>query len=67
MERLRLVYKVIYCVVPNFDKFNVTNSLLHPDPITNMGVYTLNCFFYAVIYSLIMMILAILCFDRKEV
>ncbi|MBO7394051.1 MAG: ABC transporter permease [Abditibacteriota bacterium] len=64
---LRLVYKVIYCVVPNFDKFNVTNSLLHPDPITNMGVYTLNCFFYAVIYSLIMMILAILCFDRKEV
>lgn len=61
-------YKVVHLVIPNFDKFNVTNSLLHPEThITSMAKYTAQVGLYALLYALVMMTLAVIIFERKEV
>lgn len=64
---LKTFYAVLYEVMPNFDKFQVTNPILHPDPIFNLGRHVAAMTVYAVLYSLGMMLLAILLFERKEV
>ena len=65
---LQLLYKLIYVIVPNFDKFNVTNELIHPDSVNiHLGQYTLGLALYSIIYTLIMMTAAVIVFDRKEV
>jgi len=65
---LKGFYKVVHAVVPNFDKFNVTNTLLHPEThITSMGKYTGLVALYALLYALVMMLFAVIIFRRKEV
>jgi hypothetical protein len=65
---LRTFYKIIHIAIPNFDKFNVTNTLLHPEAhITSMAAYTGQVTLYALLYSLVMMTLAVIIFERKEV
>lgn len=65
---LKGFFNVIYFVLPRFDEFNIPNQLLHPDKIgTNMAVYTLWMGLYALIYTLVTLVLAILVFERKEV
>jgi ABC-type transport system involved in multi-copper enzyme maturation permease subunit len=61
------LYKVLHIVMPNFDKYNITNSLLHSSEITNLTKYTIGMIIYSLIYSLVMMLLAIITFERKEV
>lgn len=65
---LKGFYKTIHAVIPNFDKFNVTNSLLHPEThIASMAHYTGTVALYALLYALVMMTLAVIVFERKEV
>jgi len=65
---LKGFYRVIHTVIPNFDKFNVTNTLLHPEThITSMGKYTGIVTLYALFYALLMMLLAVIIFRKKEV
>lgn len=65
---LKYFYMVVHKVVPNFDRFNVTNSLLHPEAhIANMAAYTGKIALYGVIYALIMMTIAVIVFEKKEV
>ncbi len=65
---LKAFFAVVFWVLPQFDRFNVSNQLLHPETqITNMGLYSLSWGGYAVIYVLITLVLAILIFERKEV
>ena len=61
------LYKFIHLVVPNFDKYQVTNSLVYPNPIADPGRYTIQILGYSVIYALIMMVIAVILFERKEV
>ena len=62
------IYKFIHVMVPNFDKFNVTNQLLHPETqVANIWTYTGLVSGYALLYALIMMTLAIVIFEIKEV
>ena len=62
------VYKFIHVMIPNFDKFNVTNQLLHPETqVANIWSYTGLVSGYALLYALIMMVLAIVIFEIKEV
>ena len=64
------LYYILSCgyVIPNFDKFNVTNALLHPEAhITNLGFYTFQMGLVAVLYVLLMMTLAVIVFWKKEV
>jgi ABC-type transport system involved in multi-copper enzyme maturation permease subunit len=67
-KAVQLLYKGIHTIVPNFDKFNVTNTLLHPETsITSLPMYTLQVAGYAIVYTLIMAIVAVIVFDKKEV
>lgn len=65
---VRNLYKVIHTVIPNFDKFNVTNTLLHPEAhIANVAKYTGQVTLYALLYALLMMTIAVIIFEKKEV
>jgi len=64
----RKVYLVLHTILPNFDYFNVTNTLLHPEAtIVNVGAYTLKVTIYALMYVLVMILVAVLAFEKKEV
>jgi ABC-type transport system involved in multi-copper enzyme maturation permease subunit len=59
---------LIHFIIPNFGNFNIQNPIIHPDiQIQNMGVYMTQTILYAIIYSAIMLLIAILIFDRREV
>ncbi len=65
---IRSFYRLLHMVVPNFDKFNVVNPLIHPESQTvPIEQYILRTTLYAVLYSLVMMFLAVIVFRRKEV
>lgn len=67
-KAVKMLYTGIHTIVPNFDKFNVTNTLLHPETtITSLPRYTLEVALYAIVYSLIMAVIAVLVFEKKEV
>jgi ABC-type transport system involved in multi-copper enzyme maturation permease subunit len=58
----------VHFVIPNFGNFNITNPIIHPDvQVQNMGLYMGQTIIYGVIYSIIMLLIAILIFDRREV
>ena len=65
---LRGIYWVLHYAIPNFDSFNVTNTLLHPEThITNIAAYTGKIGLYGLLYALLMMTIAVIIFQRKEV
>lgn len=65
---LKVIFKTIRYVLPQFDQFNIPNQLLHPvTQVASMGHYTLMMTLYGVVYSLITLVVAILIFERKEV
>lgn len=65
---LKALFTTLFWILPQFDRFNVSNQLLHPETqITNMGLYTLSWGVYGLIYVLITLVVAILIFERKEV
>jgi ABC-type transport system involved in multi-copper enzyme maturation permease subunit len=60
--------KFFHFLIPNFGNFNIQNKLIHPDvTLTNENVFILQNVVYAVVYSSVLLILAILVFDRREV
>jgi ABC-type transport system involved in multi-copper enzyme maturation permease subunit len=61
-------FKIVHFLIPNFENFNIQNPLIHPDiQVHNMGIYMGQTILYAVIYSAVMLLIAILIFDRREV
>ncbi len=61
-------YKIMHVIIPNFDKFNVTNTLLHPEThIANIAKYTGQVALYGIFYALLMVVLAVIIFEKKEV
>ncbi|MCC6730441.1 MAG: ABC transporter permease subunit [Chthonomonadales bacterium] len=64
----RILATGIHYVIPNFGNFNMQNKLIHPQvTITNENVFIMQNVVYAVIYSCVLLVLAILIFDRREV
>lgn len=64
----RLVGTLVHYLLPNFGNFNIQNSIIHPQiEIANEGVFIMQNVAYALIYSAVLLILAILIFDRREV
>jgi ABC-type transport system involved in multi-copper enzyme maturation permease subunit len=60
--------KLVHFVLPNFGNFNIQNKLIHPEvKISNENVFIFQNIVYALIYSAVLLILAILVFDRREV
>lgn len=65
---LKALYYAMHYVIPNFDNFNVTNTLLHPEKhIANMAVYTAQIGLYGLLYALLMATIAVIIFQRREV
>lgn len=64
----RIAANIIHFLLPNFGNFNIQNKLIHPTvEITNENVFITQNIVYALIYSAVLLILAILVFDRREV
>jgi ABC-type transport system involved in multi-copper enzyme maturation permease subunit len=62
------IFKAIHFLVPNFGNFNIQNPIIHPDiQIADMAKYIMVNILYAIIYTLIMLLIAVLIFDRREV
>jgi len=61
-------FQAVHFIIPNFGNFNIQNPIIHPDiQIQNMGVYMAQTIAYAFLYSTIMLLIAILIFERREV
>jgi ABC-type transport system involved in multi-copper enzyme maturation permease subunit len=59
---------VVHHLVPNFGNFNIQNPLINPDvQIKNEALFLTQNTIYALVYAAVLMILAILIFDRREV
>lgn len=64
---VRYIYWAIHNVTPKFANFFTQNPLIHPEVhIVKESVYYTQCIIYAIIYSAIMLIIAILAFDRRD-
>ena len=64
----RYVGLVVHYILPNFGNFNIQNSIIHPQvEVANENVFIMQNVVYACIYSAVLLILAILIFDRREV
>ncbi len=65
---VRYTGTIIHYLLPNFGNFNIQNALIHPTAeISNPVEYMRNNIIYALIYSAVLLILAIIVFDRREV
>lgn len=65
---VRGVGTLVHYLIPNFGNFNIQNSIIRPTiQITNEQMFIRNNIFYAIIYSAVLLVLAILIFDRREV
>jgi ABC-type transport system involved in multi-copper enzyme maturation permease subunit len=64
----KILANVLHFLLPNFGNFNIQNKLIHPEvKISNESVFIFQNMVYALIYSAVLLILAILVFDRREV
>jgi ABC-type transport system involved in multi-copper enzyme maturation permease subunit len=64
----RILANIVHFLIPNFGNFNIQNKLIHPEvTISNESVFIVQNIVYALIYSAVLLILAILVFDRREV
>lgn len=64
----RAVATLVHYAIPNFGNFNIQNKLIHPQVvIKNLNMFIMQNVAYAIIYSAVLLILAIIVFDRREV
>jgi ABC-type transport system involved in multi-copper enzyme maturation permease subunit len=64
----KILANIIHFLLPNFGNFNIQNKLINPTvEISNENVFIMQNIIYALIYSAVLLILAILVFDRREV
>lgn len=61
-------FTAVHYIVPNFGNFNFTNKLINPEvEIKNEVLFLTQITIYAFVYAAVLMILAVLVFDRREV
>ena len=59
---------IVNTVLPNFANYNIQNPLINPtQQVRNETIYYVNITAYGVMYIAILMVLAILVFDKREV
>lgn len=64
----KILANIVHFVLPNFGNFNIQNKLINPTvEISNENVFIMQNIVYALIYSAVLLILAILVFDKREV
>jgi ABC-type transport system involved in multi-copper enzyme maturation permease subunit len=61
-------FRIVHAVIPNFGNYNIQNPIIHPDVhIVDMGRYIGSNIVYAIFYTAICIIIAVLIFDKREV
>ncbi|MGO8672742.1 MAG: ABC transporter permease [Capsulimonadaceae bacterium] len=61
-------FKFIHVIVPNFGNFNIQNPIIHPDVIIqNENAYIFQNVVYALVWTIALMLIAMLAFERREV
>lgn len=61
-------FTAVHYLVPNFGNFQYSNPLLNPDvQVKSEALFLTQNVIYAVVYSAVLLILAVLVFDRREV
>jgi len=64
----KVLANILHFLLPNFGNFNIQNKLIHPEvKLTNENIFITQNIVYSLIYSAVLLILAILVFDRREV
>jgi ABC-type transport system involved in multi-copper enzyme maturation permease subunit len=65
---IRLFYKCVNTIIPKFDYFNQQNPIIHPEQtITNMNLWVAECIGYAILFSVVLLTIAVIAFERREV
>ncbi len=67
---LKTVFQVLHVIIPNFGQFNSHNPLVNPDVLRQVPNYTGELqkdLLYGVGYTALLVLLAILAFERREV
>ncbi len=68
MPPLKVLYNVLHYLIPNFGNYDVQNPLIHPDvPQADLGMYMIKAVLYGLAYTIILVVLAVLVFERREV
>lgn len=61
-------FTLVHYLVPNFGNFQFTNPLVNPDvQVKSEALFLTQNVIYALVYAAVLLILAILVFDRREV
>ena len=61
-------FSAVHYIVPNFGNFNYTNPLLNTTvQVTSPELFVAQNIIYSIVYSAVLLIIAVLAFDRKEV
>jgi ABC-type transport system involved in multi-copper enzyme maturation permease subunit len=61
-------FTAVHYLVPNFGNFQYTNPLINPDvQVRSEALFLTQNVIYALVYAAVLMILAVLAFDRREV
>jgi len=64
----KAVFTVLHLIVPNFGNFNIQNPIIHPEVIIrNENTYLIQMVLYSVLWVAILMTVAVVAFDRREV
>lgn len=65
---LKPLYKALHVLIPNFGNYDIQNPLIHPDvPQADIGMYMVKAALYGLAYTVILVVLGVLVFQRKEV
>lgn len=62
------LFKGLHYIIPNFDNFNIQNPIINPHVIiTNEPAYIFRNILYALVFTAILLTLAVVIFERREV
>jgi ABC-type transport system involved in multi-copper enzyme maturation permease subunit len=65
---LKGLFTILHFLIPNFGNFQYTNPLVNPDVVfKSEAVFLAQNTIYGLVYAAVLLILAILIFDRREV
>lgn len=65
---LRWLYQGVHLLVPNFGNYDIQNPLIHPEvPVGNIELYMWKAVLYGLAYTIILIVLGVLVFERREV
>jgi ABC-type transport system involved in multi-copper enzyme maturation permease subunit len=66
---IQILVRILHYIIPNFSDFNANNPLIHPEKLAETNLYQyafVKAIPYGIAYSLVLLFLAIVVFDRKE-